>query len=151
MHILERQIELNVGRKTLWEYIATPANLDELTPPDLRFRIVSEVPGRMYEGMLIQYQIRVPFFGRRRWVTEIKHIREQDSFVDEQRIGPYRFWYHRHRVESLENGRTRMVDTVCYRLPLGIVGRLVHALLVQRMLERIFDYRAEKLRRRFPP
>ena len=38
-----------------------------------------------------------------------------------------------------------MTDIVRYRLPLGIIGRLVHYLKVRRDVERIFDYRAQHI------
>ena len=36
-----------------------------------------------------------------------------------------------------------MRDVVRYRIPFGPLGRLAHRLFVRRMLDRIFDYRAE--------
>ena len=41
----------------VWEFFATPKNLNELTPPDLRFEIRSELPPHMYQGQLIEYRI----------------------------------------------------------------------------------------------
>jgi len=38
-----------------------------------------------------------------------------------------------------------MIDVVRYSLPLGIVGRLVHALKVRRDIEKIFDYRSKRI------
>lgn len=87
----------------------------------------------------------IPWFGTWRWLTEIKHIRFGEYFVDEQRIGPYRLWYHEHRIEALDDKRTRMTDRVSYCLPLGMIGKLVHHLYVKNMLQEIFAYRAQRL------
>ena len=149
MHLLEREIILNAPSKKVWDFLATPVNLNRLTPPALDFKVLSDVPAVMYDGLTILYEIRIPLFGRRRWLTEIKHIRAGEHFVDEQRLGPYRFWYHQHLVEPLENGGSRMVDRVRYRLPFGPLGLLVNRLFVRRMLNQIFDYRAERLRELF--
>ncbi|PLX98907.1 MAG: hypothetical protein C0622_11210 [Desulfuromonas sp.] len=150
MHSLERDIILDIPREQLWDFMATPANLNALTPPELNFRIVSTVPEKMSNGLLIEYLIRIPLFGSWRWLTEIKHIREGEYFVDEQRIGPYRLWYHEHLLETLEDGRTRMRDKVTYRLPFGPLGELIHELQVKKMLDNIFSYRAKRLRELFP-
>lgn len=150
MHTLEREIIINAPAEEVWEFLATPVNLDRLTPPELRFRILSEVPEQMFNGLMILYEIGIPLFGRWRWLTEIKHVVPGRSFVDEQRRGPYRFWYHHHEIAPREDGRTQMVDRVTYQLPFGPLGELVHAVQVKQMLEKIFDYRSDKLAEIFP-
>ena len=149
MHILEREIILAAAPETLWAFLSTPLNLNELTPPDLHFKILSQVPEKMYNGLVILYEIQIPVFGKRRWLTEIKHIQDGAFFVDEQRLGPYRLWYHQHRIEPFEEGKTRMTDCVFYQLPFGIIGKLVHELWVKKMLEEIFDFRTRRLIERF--
>src|SRR6056300_1716366 len=110
MHFLKREIVLEAPADKVWDFLATPRNLNELTPPGLHFRILSELPDRMFEGLLISYEIRIPGFGTRSWLTEIKHVRDRLSFVDEQRLGPYRFWYHQHIIEAEGPLKTRMID-----------------------------------------
>lgn len=150
MQILERELILPVSPEKLWAFIATPANLNALTPPELDFKILGDPPETMYDGLILCYRIRIPWFGSRSWVTEIKHIRKGRSFVDEQRLGPYRFWYHYHEIQTINPTHCRMVDQVHYQLPFGLAGELVHILGVRRMLDSIFDFRAEKLQRIFP-
>ncbi|MBE0576610.1 MAG: SRPBCC family protein [Desulfuromonadales bacterium] len=145
MHLLEREIILDAKPDTVWEFLSTPVNLNQLTPPDLHFQVLSDVPGKMFNGLTILYAIQIPIFGKRRWLTEIKHIQEGIFFVDEQRLGPYKFWYHQHRIERFESKQTRMIDRVFYELPYGVIGRLVHRFRVKKMLEEIFDYRARRL------
>ncbi len=145
MHLLEREIILNAVPATIWEFLATPLKLNQLTPPELHFRILSEVPDRMYNGLTILYEIQIPVFGKRRWLTEIKHIQEGSFFIDEQRLGPYNLWYHQHRIEPCGEEMTRMIDQVYYQLPFGVFGNLVHKLWIKKMLEEIFDYRARQL------
>lgn len=128
----------------VWEFFATPRNLDELTPPELKFRILSPLPDRMYPGQLIDYRISpLPgvWLG---WRTEIRHVREGVYFVDEQRSGPYRFWYHEHHFEAVAGG-VRMTDRVTYEVGWGPFGWLAERLWVRGQLERIFDYRARKV------
>ena len=111
MHQLIQKQTLPIDPWEAWEFISRPENLNQITPPDLRFDILSTVPQVMYEGLLLLYEIRIPIVGKRKWVTEIKHIREGVSFVDEQRKGPYAFWYHYHEVKPDEAG-TLMIDQV---------------------------------------
>ena len=145
MHLLEREIVINTEISKVWEFLATPLNLNELTPSDLDFKIISELPDKMYNGLMIQYEIRIPMFGTHRWLTEIKHINEGVSFVDEQRIGPYKLWYHQHIIEPTAEKQTRMIDRVTYQLPFGPLGLLVHQLKVKQMLNEIFDFRTQRV------
>lgn len=132
----------------VWNYFATPRNLDALTPPDLRFRILSAVPERMHPGLLIEYRIS-PLPGVwLRWLTEIRHVREGSYFVDEQRFGPYRFWYHEHHFEKVPGG-VRMTDRVTYEVGWGPFGWLAERCWVRRRLEKIFEFRAAKVREIF--
>ena len=144
MYILEQQQKVSGSLEQAWAFLQNPANLDRITPPDLKFRIVTEVPAVMVDGLIIEYRITIPFIGTHAWVTEIKHIRQGLSFVDEQRLGPYRFWYHYHEIRQEEDG-VLLIDRVHYQPPLGILGRIAHFLYIRRTLERIFDYRCERL------
>jgi ligand-binding SRPBCC domain-containing protein len=116
MYTLEREQVVHTSLDEAWIFLRDPGNLNEITPDDLDFQIVSPVPEVMFNGLLIEYKITIPFFGGQQWIAEIKHIREFHSFVDEQRIGPYAFWYHYHELNEVENG-ARLIDRVYYDVP----------------------------------
>ncbi len=146
-HLLRTQF-IPAAPEAVWAFFATPRNLDAMTPPDLRFRILGELPARMYPGQLIEYRIS-PLPGIwLRWLTEIRHVREGSYFVDEQRAGPYRFWYHEHHFEPVPGG-VRMTDRVTYEVGWGPAGWLAEKLWVRRQLEHIFAYRRERVVARF--
>jgi ligand-binding SRPBCC domain-containing protein len=144
MYILERQQRVTASVEQAWAFLQNPANLDRITPPDLQFRIVTDVPAIMFNGLIVEYRITIPLLGTHTWVTEIKHIREGLSFVDEQRLGPYRFWYHYHEIRQ-ENDGVLLIDQVCYQPPFGLLGQLLQRFYIRRTLERIFEYRRQRL------
>jgi ligand-binding SRPBCC domain-containing protein len=149
LYKLYRQTKLPVPVKEAWNFFSDPSNLKKITPPEMRFEVLSEnLPERIYSGMLIQYSVS-PLTGlRMNWVTEIKNVNEPFLFIDEQRFGPYRFWFHEHSF--IENGNeTIMTDTVYYALPLGILGRIVNFMLIKRRLNYIFDFRKKIISRIF--
>ena len=144
MYILYREQYITTTLAEAWDLLKNPANLNLITPPDLQFNIVSSIPKVMFNGLIVEYRIRIPWFGVHTWVAEIKHIREKYSFVDEQRIGPYTFWYHYHQIDA-EEGRIKLTDRVYYQVPYGLLGKVLHFFIIRKTLKRIFAYRKEKL------
>ncbi|GAB4341710.1 MAG: SRPBCC family protein [Candidatus Abyssubacteria bacterium] len=131
-----------------WSFFSNPNNLPKITPPSLALRITSDVPGIMYAGMIVTYQIR-PFMGIPvTWVTEITHVDEPRLFIDEQRFGPYRFWHHQHHFEEVDGG-VELVDVVHYALRLPVLARPVNELFVRRQLREIFVFRRKRLEEMF--
>lgn len=110
----------------------------------MNFKTISGDEKPMFPGQIIQYTV-TPLFGiKMKWVTEITHVVDHQYFVDEQRFGPYALWHHKHFFREIPGG-VEMEDIVDYRLPMGLLGRLAHPILVQSKLREIFDYRRAKL------
>jgi ligand-binding SRPBCC domain-containing protein len=133
-----------------WDFFSSPQNLKRITPPSMGFDITSDGSGvMMYPGMIITYRIR-PFLGIPiTWVTEITHVTQYEYFVDEQRVGPYSFWHHKHFFREVVGG-VEVCDLVHYRMPFSFFGSIVHRLAVRKQLEWIFNYRKKKLEELFP-
>ncbi len=131
-----------------WEFLSNPNNLKTITPDYMGFKIISGADRPMYEGQIIQYLV-TPVLGiKTKWVSEITHIVDQKYFVDEQRFGPYALWHHKHFIKAIDGG-VEMEDIINYKLPFGVLGELVHPIVVKPKLEEIFSYRAKKLEELF--
>lgn len=124
----------------VFSFFADAANLESLTPPWLHFRILTPLPIEVAAGTRIDYRLRYRGFPLR-WRTEILAWEPPHRFVDGQIKGPYRRWVHEH-VFVEQDGGTLATDCVEYAL-LG--GALTNALLIGRDIERIFDYRRQRL------
>ena len=136
--------DLPISKDQAWDFLSDPKNLKIITPDYMGFNILSGADRKMFPGQIIQY-IVTPVAGiPTKWVTEITHVKEGDYFVDEQRFGPYALWHHKHFIESISGG-VRMEDIVDYKLPFGVLGQLVHPILVKPKLKEIFEYRKQKL------
>lgn len=148
IHQLKQEQFLPIGIDEAWEFFSSPRNLDAITPDDLGFKITSEDLGKMHEGQIITYKVKIAPLIWVDWVTEIKAVENRKAFIDEQRFGPYAFWHHRHHFEEVEGG-VKMTDLVNYGLPFGPFGALAHALFVRRKLEWIFGERRRILGEKF--
>lgn len=144
MYQLKRTQFVRTDIKTCWDFFSRPENLKKITPSYMGFDIKIELPERMYEGLMIEYTVR-PLLGiPMSWITEIKTVKENEFFVDEQRKGPYKIWHHEHHFKEVEGG-VEMTDIVSYEIPLGFLGRIAHPLVVKGKLEEIFKYRFEQV------
>ena len=148
LYRLHRTQTLPVSVEEAWQFFSSPLNLSAITPSWLNLKVAGESPDPMFAGMLIRYRV-TPLLGIPvTWISEITHVDPPHCFVDEQRFGPYRFWHHRHHFRPV-NGGIEMTDAVSYRLKYGPVGTLMHAFLVKKRLEAIFDFRQGALERLF--
>ena len=150
MHIyrLQRTQILPISLDAAWDFLCRPEHLRDLTPPGVSLTVTSHIPDRMYPGLIITYRLGLYSMFYFNWVTEITQAEPLSYFIDEQRSGPYRFWHHEHRLRSVEGG-VEMKDLIHYALPFGLLGRMVHAAIVKKQLNAIFDYRREVLTDRF--
>ncbi len=144
VHYLHREQMIPAPREEVWRYFCDPKNLNEITPPDMNFEICVGGEAQMYAGQLIEYRVEFIRGLRSLWLTEIAHVRPGEYFVDEQRVGPYRFWYHEHRFEAHPAG-TKMIDHVTYVIPFGWLGDMLNALWIRNRLKAIFDFRQQKI------
>ena len=144
IHTLIREQMIPASLRDVWRYFCDPGNLNALTPPDMNFEIVRGGDTAMYEGQLIEYRVEFLRGVRSLWLTEISHVRECQYFVDEQRLGPYRFWYHEHIFEEIPPG-TRMLDRVTYSIPFGFLGDTLNRLWIAHRLNRIFEFRRQAI------
>jgi ligand-binding SRPBCC domain-containing protein len=141
---IQTELWLPQPRHEVFPFFAEARNLETLTPPWLKFEVLTPAPISMRAGTLIDYRIRVhgvPI----RWCTEITEWQPPHRFVDVQLRGPYTLWHHTHNFEE-HDGSTLCLDWVRYR-PRG--GALINWLFVRRDVERIFQYRQQRMQELF--
>lgn len=143
--VLRCSVLLPQPRARVFQFFADAFQLEQITPPWLNFRVLTEAPIAIQAGCLIDYRLKlhgIPI----RWRTEISSWDPPTAFVDRQLKGPYWFWEHLHTFEEAEGG-TLCRDEVRYRVP---GGWLIDRLFVQPDLRRIFEYRRQKMLELFP-
>lgn len=142
--LFETSLWLPRPRKDVFEFFADALNLEEITPPWLRFHVVTPTPIQIHQGATIDYKLRIRGIPVR-WRTMITGWDPPARFVDEQVQGPYRLWIHEHRFTEKEGG-TLCEDMVQY-FPWG--GALTNKLFVERDVREIFAFRAMRLQELF--
>ena len=146
LHLLQREQRLPHPPERVFAFFADARNLEAITPPLLRFRVLTPGPIEMRVGTHIQYRLRlhgIPV----NWHTTIQAWEPPHRFVDVQVRGPYALWHHTHTFRGDGEGGTVMRDEVRYAIGFGPLGDIAERLLVRRDLARIFDFRAREVPR----
>jgi ligand-binding SRPBCC domain-containing protein len=139
---------LPISLNEAWDFFSSPKNLNQITPGDMHFKVLNEVPDKMYPGTMIIYEIS-PFLSIHfNWVTEITVVKHMEYFVDEQRKGPYRIWHHEHHFKEAPGG-VLMTDKLYYDIGKSIFGWIAGKLFVHKKVKAIFEYRYKQLEELF--
>ena len=144
IYTLKTVQKLPISLEKAWNFFSSPGNLKTITPDYMGFNIISGSDRLMYPGQIIQY-IVTPVAGiKTKWVTEITHVKDKEYFVDEQRFGPYALWHHKHFLNEIPGG-VEMEDIVDNKFHFGVLGQIIHPILVAPKLKEIFNSRQKKL------
>ena len=149
IHQLKTEQFLKADLEKVWNFVSSPRNLKLITPPYMGFNITStDLPEKMYAGMIITYKVSPILSIPTTWVTEITHVSEKKFFIDEQRVCPYTMWHHQHFFKEHKNG-VLMNDIITYKAPFGPLGVIANSLFIRKKLESIFNYRYKTLNKIF--
>jgi ligand-binding SRPBCC domain-containing protein len=142
-HVFESRVWLARPRAEVFAFFADPTSLERLTPPVFRLRLQSRT-AVLTTGAVLEFRLRWLGVVPLRWRAFVREWDPPYRFVDVQVRGPFARWEHRHRFLE-EGGGTWVEDRVTYRLPLGALGRLAHALVVRRQLRARWEHRHRQL------
>lgn len=140
-----RLVVLPVPARVAFAWHEKPGALEVLTPPWESIRLVSMSNG-IRHGSRVTVRAKVgPLIGMwTTWVMEHYDYREGVEFNDRMLRGPFPLWEHRHHFVDRgegDEGTCLMTDTIRYRLPLGVAGRLAAGWFTRRKLEKLFAWR----------
>lgn len=126
----------------VFDFFRRPANLVRISPPDLHLQIL-EAPELLDLGSRIVLQAR-------RWgiaqklASKVTVFELNARFIDELVEGPFRKWVQTHRFETVPDG-TRVTYHVDYEPPGGILGLMMKASTIDKDLQAVCAFRAQKL------
>ncbi|MDB6093736.1 MAG: hypothetical protein JWM32_1298 [Verrucomicrobia bacterium] len=118
-----------------------PGALQRLSPPWENVTVESS-DGGIRDGAVTRVRTRIGPFSLR-WRVVHRDYLAGVQFRDVQEKGPFAQWDHTHAIEPDGGSACFLVDTIRYRLPLGIVGRTIAADWVRAKLARAFRWRHE--------
>lgn len=101
--------------------------------------------GQMQFGDTVTWEA-THFFMRQRLTSKIVACARPSMFVDEMQRGAFKRWRHTHHFVAQSHG-TLMIDDVDFAAPLGVLGWLVNALVLQSYMTRFLTKHNEHFKR----
>jgi ligand-binding SRPBCC domain-containing protein len=140
---------LKTSLTDVFKFFSNAENLETITPPWLKFNIITPLPIEMRKGAVIDYQLKlygIPL----KWKTLILEWDPPFRFIDCQLNGPYKKWIHEHRFEE-KGQEIHMIDSIEYALPGGILAPAINSIKIKKDINKIFLYREKKIIEIFKP
>lgn len=142
--VYSRRVELPVEAKSAFAWHEREGALDRLIPPWEQVQVASRSDG-VKDGARVELVNRLGIL-RLRWIAEHCDYRPPEQFRDIQLSGPFALWEHTHRFEPGPSDCATLEDEVHYRLPGGVLGRLLGNQYVRNRIDRMFKYRHDVTR-----
>jgi ligand-binding SRPBCC domain-containing protein len=133
------EMKIDAPIDEVFDFFSQAVNLEKITPPWLKFKILTSEPIKMEIGTIIDYRLSLYGFPIN-WRTKITHWDPPHRFIDSQLKGPYKQWIHEHSFSEVEGG-CLMQDKVEYQIHGWIISSLIDYLFVRKDIERIFSFR----------
>ncbi len=129
---------IHAPAEVVWSFHERKDVLQLLTPPWQPVKIIRR-EGGLEVGAISEFRLLlgpIPV----RWIARHIECKPYQLFVDEQIDGPMESWVHRHQFTSA-NGQTKLIDTIEYQLPGGLLSELILGWWVDQRLQDMFRYR----------
>jgi uncharacterized protein len=116
-----------------------PGAFTRLAPPWQKLELIA-AQGGIRDGATVSLRTKIgPVWVL--WDVEHQDYVEGVQFRDVQRRGPFAEWTHLHRVEPDGETASVLTDEIRYRLPFGVLGRVLGGGFARAELARLFAYR----------
>ena len=138
----ETSAVLPCSAAALRSFLGCPANLPEISDPDIELQILS-APETVQEGARIEFRI-LSFGLRHRMAHEYRLVTDSEIFevlVD----GPLPAWQHRQQLQELGPSQCRLTDTVEFQLPGGMLRFMLTEERIRESLTTGMEFRYETL------
>jgi len=138
----ETSAVLSCSAAALRRFLGCPANLPEISDPDIELQILS-APETVQEGARIEFRI-LSFGLRHRMAHEYRLVSESEIF-EVLMDGPLPAWQHRQQLQDLGPTECRLTDTVEFQLPGGMLRFMLTEERIRESLTTGMEFRYQAL------
>lgn len=142
MPVIETSLNLACTPADLFDFLARPTHLLEISPPEIRLQLL-EAPDRLHIGARLT--VRAERWGMPQvLVSEVTAFETETLIVEEQRSGPLRRFLHTRRLRAFPGG-VELAECIEFEPPSGLIGLMVTAERIDKELRPLLAYRHERM------
>jgi ligand-binding SRPBCC domain-containing protein len=123
-------------------FLGRPANLPQISNPDLELEIV-KAPPEVMVGERIEF--RITAYGFKQRATHEYLTTSEILILESQIDGPLRAWRHAQKIEIVGADTCRLIDEIDFECPGGMLGYLLTESRIKDSLEEGMDFRYSTL------
>ncbi|MCA9050018.1 MAG: hypothetical protein KDA89_14880 [Planctomycetaceae bacterium] len=148
MHEFTSSSVLPCTAAQLREYLGRPANLPQISDPDLELEVLS-APELVHVDAVIEFRISAYGF-KQRMQHRLIHVSDLE-IIAEQIEGPTRSWIHRQTIVSAADSTAgcTLTDHIQFETPGGMLGYLMTPERITESLEQGMAFRYDALKEIF--
>lgn len=123
-------------------FLGRPANLPQISNPDLELEIV-KAPLEVLTGERIEF--RITAYGFKQRATHEYLATSEILILESQIDGPLRAWQHAQKIEIVGHDSCRLIDEIEFECPGGMLGFLLTEARIKESLEEGMEFRYSTL------
>ena len=126
----------------LLTFLGRPANLPQISNPDLELEIV-KAPPEVMVGERIEF--RITAYGFKQRATHEYLTTSEILILESQIDGPLRAWQHSQKIQIVSQDSCRLIDEIEFECPGGMLGFLLTEARIKESLEEGMEFRYSTL------
>ena len=123
-------------------FLGRPANLPQISNPDLELEIV-KAPPEVMVGERIEF--RMTAYGFKQRATHEYLTTSEILILESQIDGPLRAWQHSQKIQIVSQDSCRLIDEIEFECPGGMLGFLLTEARIKESLEEGMEFRYSTL------
>lgn len=139
LNYFEKSVLIKCPPEKVFEFHSDTNNLKLITPDFIKVNIVKiDLPLKLQSEIILNI-IQFGFI-KIKWTIRLTDFKHYSIITDTQIKGPFKVWIHQHCFAESESN-TIMTDKINYKLPMGVLGKLLNKIIIKKLIEKQFEFR----------
>jgi ligand-binding SRPBCC domain-containing protein len=145
MAIVKSSVVIHAPAEVVFDFHTDTRNLPLISPSWMKVQILKttgDAKGKVIELYITQFGLF-----KTKWIVEIAEYDRPFRITDIALEGPFKRFRHQRDIIRIDDTSCELTDTFDYELPLGIIGKTGDAIIMKKVVEKMFRDRHVKTKK----